>query len=109
MKASGTLGDKVIIELGTNGTFTEAAGQSLIDSIGSDKQIYWMNTYGPSLSWYSDVNSVISTLCTKNSNVSLINWESTGLAHPEYFSGDGIHLTSAGYQAFAQLMYNAVK
>ena len=109
MKSSGTLGNTVIIELGTNGPFTQADGQKLIDSIGSDKKIYWMNTYGPSLSWYSQVNSTISAICSANSNVSLINWESIGLSHPEYFSGDGVHLTSAGYQAFAKAMYDAIK
>ena len=109
MKAAGTLGDTVIIELGTNGPFSEEDGQRLIDSIGSDKRIFWMNTYGPSLSWYSQVNATISALCNNNSNVTLINWEQMGLANPGYFAGDGIHLTSAGYQAYAQLMANAIK
>ena len=108
MKSAGTLGDKVIIELGTNGVFSAESGQQLIDSIGSDKQIYWVNTYGPGLSWYEDVNSVISSLASANSNVTMIDWASTGQAHPEYFAGDGIHMTSAGYSAFAQLMYDSL-
>ncbi|MCR5214344.1 MAG: hypothetical protein K6E10_07990 [Eubacterium sp.] len=108
MKASGSLGDKVIIELGTNGTFSTTDGQSLIDSIGSDRQIYWVNTYGPSLDWYADVNSVISTLAAANSNVTMVDWASVGQAHPEYFASDGIHMSNEGYSAFAQTMYNAL-
>ncbi len=108
MKSAGTLGNKVIIELGTNGVFSQEDGQRLIDSIGSDKQIYWVNTYGPSLSWYSEVNAVISALCSANSNVTLIDWASVGQAHPEYFAGDGIHMTGDGYSAYAQLMYNSL-
>lgn len=108
MKSAGTLGNKVIIELGTNGVFSVEDGQRLIDSIGSDKQIYWVNTYGPSLSWYTDVNSVISSLASANSNVTMIDWASTGLAHPEYFASDGIHMTSDGYSAFAKLMYDSL-
>ena len=108
MKSAGTLGDKVIIELGTNGVFSQESGQQLIDAIGSDKQIYWVNTYGPGLSWYAEVNAVISALCNANSNVKLIDWASTGQAHPEYFAGDGIHMTGAGYSAYAQLMYDSL-
>ncbi len=108
MKDSGTLGDKVIIELGTNGVFSTTDGQSLIDSIGSDRQIYWVNTYGPGLSWYADVNAVISTLAAANSNVTLVDWASVGMAHPEYFAADGIHMSNEGYNAFAQMMSNAV-
>ncbi|SEP74849.1 3D (Asp-Asp-Asp) domain-containing protein [Lachnospiraceae bacterium NE2001] len=109
MKASGSLGDTVIIELGTNGAFSTTEGQNLIDCIGSDRQIYWVNTYGPSLSWYEEVNSTISSLAASNSNVSVIDWCSIGQAHPEYFGSDGIHMTNAGYTVFAETMANAVK
>ncbi|MBO4863545.1 MAG: hypothetical protein J5517_04225 [Eubacterium sp.] len=109
MKKNGTLGDTVVIELGTNGTFTENAGQKLIDNIGSDKKIYWVNTYGPKLSWYADVNSVIAKLCKNNSNVTLIDWCSKSSSNAKLFSGDGIHLTSAGYQTYAQMIYDAIK
>ncbi len=109
MKSAGTLGNTVVIELGTNGVFTEDAGQKLIDNIGSDRRIFWVNTYGPKLSWYADSNAVIAKLCNKNSNVTLIDWQSKGSANPALFSGDGIHLTSAGYQTFAQMIYDAIK
>ena len=109
MKSAGTLGDTVVIELGTNGPFSESAGQQLIDNIGSDKRIFWVNTYGPSLDWYAEVNSTISTLVSKNSNVTLIDWYSKGSSNTGLFSGDGIHLTSDGYQTFAQMIYNAIK
>ncbi len=109
MKSSGTLGKTVVIELGTNGPFTESAGQKLIDNIGSDKRIFWVNTYGPKLSWYAESNAVISKLCNSNSNVTLIDWQTKGMSDPGLFSGDGIHLTSAGYQTFAQMIYDAIK
>ena len=109
MKNNGTLGDTVIIELGTNGVFSTESGQALIDAIGSDKRIFWVNTYGPGLSWYTDVNAVISALAAANPNVTEVDWASVGLAHPEYFASDGIHMTSAGYAAFAQLMYDATQ
>ena len=109
MKNNGTLGDTVIIELGTNGVFSTESGQALIDAIGSDKRIFWVNTYGPGLRWYTDVNAVISALAAANPNVTEVDWASVGLAHPEYFASDGIHMTSTGYAAFAQLMYDATQ
>ena len=109
MKKSGTLGSKVVIAIGTGGTFSESTGQKLIDAIGSDKKIYWVNTYGPKLSSYSDVNSVIQKLANKNSNVSVIDWKSKSSSNKSLFSNDGKHLTSSGYQTYAQTIYNAIK
>lgn len=109
MKVSGNLGDKVVIELGTNGPFSESDGQKLIDNIGSDKKIYWVNTYGPSLSWYAESNAVIAKLCNSNSNVTLIDWCSVGSSNQSLFGSDGIHLTDDGYKKFAKLICDAVK
>ena len=53
------LGDIVIIALGTNGNFNSKSGQKLIDYLGKDRTIYWIDTYGKHLDIQKDVNNTI--------------------------------------------------
>ena len=109
MKASGSLGDKVVVVLGSQSSISSSEGQNLIDSIGTSRTIYWVNTYAPGLSGYEEVNATISSLASSNSNVSVIDWCSVGQAHSDYFAADGTTMTSDGYSALAETMANAVK
>ena len=56
--------DTVILALGTNGYFSQTDGQEMIDVIGSDKDIYWVNTYNrDQQEAQEDVNDVIAGIC----------------------------------------------
>lgn len=102
------LGDIVIISLGTNGNFNEATGQELIDFIGAERTIYWINVYGKKISWQKKVNSTIDTLVEKNENVHLISWENMGKKHKDWFYPDGIHLNETGQEGFARFVKECV-
>lgn len=108
MKKNGTLGDTVIIALGTNGTFNQATGQALLDEIGHDRHIYWVLTYGKDLSWMQDVNATINDLAENNSNVRLIDWPAAATANPDWLYGDGIHLKPTGQKGYAKMIRDAV-
>lgn len=108
LKDQGKLGDTVILGLGTNGPFKTSVGQELLDAIGSDKTIYWVNVYGAHLRWQDDSNATISELAKQNPNVHIIDWASEAAAHPEWFYNDGIHLKPAGQKGYAQLMFRSV-
>ena len=108
MKKNGTLGDTVIIALGTNGTFNQATGQALLDEIGHDRHIYWVLTYGKDLSWMQDVNATINDLAENNSNVRLIDWPAAATANPDWLYGDGIHLNPTGQKGYAKMIRDAV-
>lgn len=105
MEASGTLGDTVIIALGTNGTFAYSTGQSLLDCIG-DRKVYWVLTGGTW--WAGSVNSMIAELSGNNANVTLLDWPSAEAAHPEWTGADGIHLTGAGAQGYADFIAQGI-
>lgn len=105
----GSLGDTVIIALGTNGPFNEASGQKVIDSIGKDRAIFWMKMYGRDAYWQKDTNSMIEKMAEKNSNVYIIDWPKTAEAHSEWFYDDGIHINADGQKAYADLILNSLK
>lgn len=101
LNKKGKLGDTVIISLGTNGNFNEATGQQLIDYLGKDRTIYWVNVYGENLDTQKDVNNTINNLVSKNDNVYLINWAKKAKKHPDWFYQDGIHLNTDGQEGFS--------
>jgi hypothetical protein len=101
LNKKGKLGDTVIISLGTNGNFNEATGQQLIDYLGKDRTIYWVNVYGENLDTQKDVNNTIDNLVSKNDNVYLINWAKKAKKHPDWFYQDGIHLNTDGQEGFS--------
>lgn len=103
-----TLGDTVIIALGTNGPFDVSTGQDLIDQIGKDRTIYWVTVYGEYLQWQDESNDAINALAKQNYNVYIIDWAGAAVDHPEWLWKDGIHLRPEGQKAYAQLLLTSI-
>lgn len=103
------LGNTVIISLGTNGKFNPATGQELIDYIGADRTIFWVNAYGKELDFQKEVNQTIREMVKKNSNVHLISWAEEGKKHPGWFYQDGIHLNTKGQEGFAKFIQKEIQ
>lgn len=95
------LGNTVIISLGTNSKFNPVTGQELIDYLGSERTIYWINAYGKKLDFQKEVNKTIDNLAKKNPNVHVIYWDKEAKKHPNWFYQDGTHLNTKGQQGFS--------
>ena len=108
LEAQGKLGSVVVIAHGTNGPFAESFGQSVIDYLGPDRQIYWVTAYGATLRWQEESNSVIRAIAEANDNVALIDWAEIAPEHPEWFYSDGIHLQQAGQQGYADFVAKTI-
>ncbi|EGQ3980072.1 acyltransferase family protein [Staphylococcus pseudintermedius] len=89
--------DIVVLELGTNGDFTEEQLNSLLEQFG-EADIYLVNTRVPR-SYESHVNQVLAKAAKKRANVTLVDWYSRSENHTEYFAPDGIHLQPPGVRA----------
>lgn len=103
------LGNTIVLALGTNAAFSEEIGQSLIDYLGEDRQIYWINVHGQMLQWQSLSNDTINLLANKNHNVTVLDWNSVALMNPQWFYDDGIHLNMDGQEAYANFIYDNIK
>ena len=108
LEEEGNLGGTVIIELGTNGPFREDEGQEIIDFLGENRSIYWINVNGEHLEWTQRVNDLIAVLAAKNVNVSKINWSAEAKEHPDWFYDDGIHLQKEGQEGYAEFLYDII-
>lgn len=106
MESRGTLGDTVVIALGTNGWFDPADGQDILDEIGSQRRIFWVLSYGTT--WQDSVNSEIESLASANANVTVLDWPAAAAGHPEWFYEDGIHLDPDGQAGYAEFVRESI-
>lgn len=105
--AQNIVGNVVVFALGTNGVVTAEQIDELMASVGTDKQVFFINTRSPQ-SWVGDTNGALFEARDRYSNVSVIDWYTASSGHDEYFDGDGTHLTEEGSQAYIDLVYNTV-
>jgi len=107
LKAAGDIGNRLILELGTNGPYSTAQLESLLTSLGPMQKIVLVNTRVPR-TWQTEVNAAIATVAQHYSNVTLMNWYADSAAYPQYFYPDGVHLDPQGAQYYASLIVQAL-
>lgn len=102
-KSTGSLGEIVVIELGANGPLSDKKMTSLIQEIGTDRNIYFITTRVPK-PWQQEVNDTIKSVAGNFKNVKVVDWFSVSESHPEYIGNDGVHLTLTGAKVYAGLL-----
>jgi peptidoglycan/LPS O-acetylase OafA/YrhL len=96
----------VIIELGSNAFFTNEQIDELLNSF-EKAHIYLVNVRVPR-QWEKQVNNALSKKANERNNVTLIDWYSASIDHPEYFVSDGVHLQPSGIEALTALIEHAL-
>lgn len=96
----------VVIELGTNGYFANRQIDPLLNAF-SKAHLYLVNTRVPR-SWEKRVNQTLGEKAKERKNITLVDWHSIAVSHPEYFGDDGVHLNSKGSRALTNLIITAL-
>lgn len=107
LKSEGKLGDRAIIELGTNGPFTRSQLLGLLHDLGPMKRIVLVNTRVPD-PWESTVNSLLAEVAKTYPHTVLVNWYALSAGQNQYFYPDGVHLNPTGAAYYAGLLAKAV-
>ena len=107
LKAQGKLGDRIIIELGTNGAFSKKQLRALLHSLSDAKQILLVNTRVPR-NWQDTVNATIAEVSNEFNNTAIVDWYSASEGKGEYFYRDGVHLNREGAEYYASILTKAV-
>ncbi|MBO4353227.1 MAG: acyltransferase, partial [Eggerthellaceae bacterium] len=102
------VGNPVVIALGTNGYATDEDAEALMAEVGDEQRIWFVNTRSPE-EYVESTNAVIQRVCDNHENAQLIDWYSISADHPEYFDGDGTHLTPEAAETYAWMIYDAVR
>ena len=112
LQLEGKLTDVVIVELGTNGPLLKhepyASGtQNLLELLGTERQIFWVTVYCSYSQWMAMNNDYIWELSMTRPNITVIDWYSLAVQHPEWFP-DGVHPNVEGARNFAKLLREAL-
>lgn len=107
LKENGQLGKIVIIELGTNGSFSEKQLLKLLQSLGDVDHIILINARVPK-PWESVVNETLASVAATYPNATLIDWYTASAGKDSFFYKDGVHLNSEGSQFYAQLVAKTI-
>lgn len=112
MSAENSLSNVVLIGLGTNGPITdyyEDETKSLVSYLGPDREIFWVNIYGPNLDWEKSNNAYLEKLAKEHKNITIINWHDLVAKHPEWLADDGVHPNDLGIEEYAKLVHDTMK
>lgn len=104
---NGDLGQIVVLELGTNGTFTEKKLSQMLDTLGDKRQILVVNTRVPR-QWQNEVNQMLADAAADRDNVTLVDWFAASKGKDAYFAKDGVHLNSKGAAYYAKMLSDAI-
>ena len=102
------LAPTVVIHAGTNGVMPEDMLREILDIVQDVPRVVVLTTNMPR-SWRAPNNKVIKKVVPDYDNVTLVDWYQASTDHPEYFTSDGIHLTTKGARAYAKLIRKAVE
>jgi peptidoglycan/LPS O-acetylase OafA/YrhL len=102
-RASGQLGDVVIVHLGNNGTFTRGQFDEIMRILSGVDRVVFVNVSVPR-AWEEANNEVIAEGVERYPNTVLVDWHSAGADRAEIFYRDGYHLRPEGQRLYADLI-----
>jgi len=108
LKAHDKLGKTVVIELGTNGAFSNKQLHALLDSIGDKHRVILVNARVPK-PWQNAVNDLLKEAVAEYPNAELLDWYRASAGKSEIFYKDGVHLKPGGSELYAKLVAQAVR
>lgn len=107
LKKNNQLGNTVVIQLGTNGAFTTKQMNELLGTLGTERQIIFINTRVPR-KWQDSVNKMLAATAKKTENVTIVDWYTASKGKKDFFAADGVHLKKHGAQFYADLLIKAL-
>ena len=89
----------IIFNLGNNGVLNRSDVQAIFELVKDQTQAIVVNT-AVSRPWRDANNALVAEIAEQYSTVTLIDWNSISMGHPEYFAPDGIHLVPTGVAVY---------
>jgi hypothetical protein len=109
-RASGQIGDVVVVHVGNNGPFTAEMFDEMMRVLSGVGKVLVVNlTVPPGVEDPIAVpnNSVLADGVRRYPNTVLVDWHAASAGHPEFFGEDATHLSLQGARAYAELIANS--
>jgi peptidoglycan/LPS O-acetylase OafA/YrhL len=107
LRASGKLGDVVIVHIGNNGFFAAEQFDEMMRVLSGVRRVLVVNVTVPDgKNWVPNNEVLADGVRRYPDRAELVDWYGVSAGHPEYF-WDGIHLTPRGARAYADVIATA--
>ncbi len=106
--AAGQLGEVVVVHVGNNGPIRDREFDEIMSILSGAREVVFVNVKVPRF-WERPNNEVLAEGVERHSNAVLADWYSVGLANPQLFWDDGMHLRPEGAQAYTGLILRHLK
>ena len=111
MRAAGTLGSTVVIDLGTNGPVDLTQFQQMMSVLSGASVVVFVTVHlPPSYSWWQTVNATLEQGVPMYADARLADFNALADQNPGWFGSDGVHMPvgGAGAQAMARLIADTI-
>lgn len=108
LKDDKLLHDTVIIGLGTNSPFTDQQFADIMNVMGKDRKVYWINMRAPTVRTQGTVNAALTKMAKQYKNLTIIDWYDYSINHGEWFYEDGTHINPDGLTSYVKLMVDSL-
>jgi hypothetical protein len=103
-RAAGTLGNVLVVELGTNGSVTSSDFDAMMQAASGVRRVVFVNVNVPR-PWEPGDNATLAAGVARYPGVAMLaDWNALSTPHPDWFTPDQVHLQPAGAQALAALI-----
>ncbi|MFC6163328.1 esterase [Lactiplantibacillus dongliensis] len=100
LKSNDAIAKNVLVNLGTNGPTDTDTIDGIIKQIGSQHQIFWVNTRVPGKAWQASNNKLIAAAAKQYANVHLVDWLYVSQDNRNWFVDDNLHPNSLGEREY---------
>lgn len=112
MNAEGTLGEIVILELGTNAEIDPNISlPQIIEALPDGKRLIFITSFDNRFDQPHRVSRAMKKIAPKYDFITLMPWEDEAIAHPEYYTDtDGVHFYGKWntYSAYLKMLEDAI-
>ena len=104
----GSLGNVIVMNIGNNGTLTDAQFDQIMTIAGPSRRVVFVNNKVPRR-WEDTNNAVIQAGVAYYPNAVLVDWNTESSQHPDFFWDDAVHLRPEGAATFANMVVAAIR
>lgn len=113
MENEGSLGDVVVMALGTNSVDDPYTSlKNIVEALPEGKRLILVTCYDGRYPSPHSVSVAMEKIAQEYDFISLMDWEKEALAHPEYYEGnDDVHFYGHmdAYEAYKNMLNDAIK
>jgi lysophospholipase L1-like esterase len=105
---AGQLGTVVVVHLGSNGLFREEQFDEIMQVLANVDRVLFVNVR-VSRRWQDPVNEMLVERVGRYASAMIVDWHTASADRPELLRKDGVHLSTEGAQAYAELIAGCIK